>query len=433
MRYKLDALAGFSDATPSLLVPIFRIGNQNVPYVQIMDRYYKIISLVPYYYFESATFFHSTNDISVETGSKGIIGILIDARTTFCGDIDQVRSWISDNEEIINRSPLLRVQLLRMSNASVGEKYNAVVESASGIFVKEASRDLWPQSELVLLQKNSQIWDAIEQKQKEPKVWQNPVAAETSIDVERLINWLSSANNFDNPFWAKCWFLVEGLFQAVDERLATIGVRWLTHLFGSGGELFLRGSSVMNRILQFGRGRKQDRDLTELLLDLFEGGQIFDRELKITSSNIEEAYMQVHSVLERDDRINLLYRLLMINRLYESELQFFIERLYYDVINLYDTFQKEEAENFVRLFDGAFFGADNLCRFADNPIVARWTRYILDIREELADYLEIKTLQKWTAAYGRRRSSKLRKSPRERVIREEQEDDQSDGRNQLKS
>jgi hypothetical protein len=445
--FKLDFLANFPGREFSLLVPVFSAinqGNENTPYVQIMDQDFNVTSIVPYYLLEDARSERVSSDITIDIGSRGIIGFLLQQDDLVFGDIDFIRTWVRKNGAMLQAHPLLEAQLIRMTKASYGEKYNILAKSASALFKGSRSEKLWLSGEILLLQKNSQIWDSIarvERVEKTGSEWLNPISEPLSVDKERLVQWLSNVNNFENPYWSKVWFYAEELVGGIsaDERLFAIGTRWLQYLVGSGGGYIIRAASLLNRILQFSRRhtpsitfpadvslkaleanlhkRRRARrleievdeflpegdrpaiesgnsDLKELLLEIFEDGTIFNREIGVTEPNIEIAFSEATSSLSDDETIALLVKILTRYNLYEGELVFFARSLAALVLKFLEDFDSDKALRLVSAFDASFFNSKNAKRFFDNSEVRTAWKFILTARDAIADRFDLGPLKK---------------------------------------
>lgn len=253
--YRLVSFANFARRPYSLLVPVFSAPNQNVPYVQVMNCHFDVTALVPYYLLEAAAQHEMKEELSLDVRSPGIIAFVMGDGEPRYGNIHFVRKWVMDNLQTLTHYPLLSAQLIRITKIGIGEKYNVLAAAAPRIFDDQDAAKQWLQGELTLLQKDAQIWNAIERNERIKRTgteWRNPIAELSAIDRDNLILWLSDFANFDNPHWARAWFSAEVLTSGIagDERLFVIATNWLHYLVGSGGTLGKAGP-IINRIVQF--------------------------------------------------------------------------------------------------------------------------------------------------------------------------------------
>jgi hypothetical protein len=391
--FSLRSFANISGNDFSLLVPTFSLPDQNVPFVQIMDRNYSIKGIVPYYNFDDVKMLFVEEDIQIDVGSKGIVAFSLSNDEVVFGDIDFIRNWVRHNYSRIEKSPLLQIQLIKMMQYPIGEKYAELSKISKQLFVDRPNlARAWLEAELVLLQKHSQIWNAIERLENVDVGWVDPIASGSEADKERLVRWLSAGRNFDNPYWSKTWFYAEKLAGGLgrDERLLLIAIRWLQYLVGSGGDSIVRGSNILNRTLLFVRDDAHYDELAELLAELFESGAIFDRELRVSLFNIEVAIEQIRKVLSTDYSIVLFARLLTEHPLYEAEASLLLLVLASRARNFAKEDPPEEAaKRVVAAISEPFFQSPNVLRFIENLEFRTDLMVVREVREALAAHFGI--------------------------------------------
>jgi len=370
MMYALKGFANFSGTKNCLVVPVFAVPGQNVYYIQIMDRNYDIVGFSPYYNFDDAKMIYVDSSVSRSRGEAGILGIIFGEDQVFFDNITEVRRWGQCNESVYRDSPLLRAQMARLAVAGVGEKYLVFSETAKELFHDSGAASLWLESELVLLQKHKQIWDAVDRINRHENQWMDPIQEGQQDDFENLIGWLSSGNNIDNPNWSKVWFYTEA-FVSYDERIYSIAIRWIQYLYGSGGEYIFKGSRILNRMLQRARGQR-DAEFSELLVDLLVDGVLTSRDVALTTANLETALLMIADIVNEKDMAVILSRILTTQPLYEYEVTTVMEALYRSMVG-------DEGAGSVGAMDQKMFAAPSIVRYLDNERIHALYDWTLEI------------------------------------------------------
>jgi hypothetical protein len=160
--YKLSLLIDVSDGLPGMMVPVFSSPNTNLPYVQQMDEFLIVKSILPFLDYENYSTCLAEVERSIFIGDKGLIAFRSIDNSIICGDVTEVLDYFDQKREIIASSPVLTAQLLRIQAAELPTSYDVWTKVAERTFSNPNQRKLWVDSEILLYQKQRRIWADIE-------------------------------------------------------------------------------------------------------------------------------------------------------------------------------------------------------------------------------------------------------------------------------
>jgi hypothetical protein len=236
-----------------MLVPLVSSPTTNLPYVQQMDEFFMVKEFVPFLEFENYPVVPGNNARVIAIRDQGLVAFRTPDDSIFCGNLEETLAFLKDNRELVSRSATLRIQLNRVESVELRPSYDAWRTVADAVFEDEDQKKLWIDSELLIFQKQKQIWSDID-----PIEPTSPSATKSALPgslaeygFEFLIRWLANRNNFNAAGWTTVWHHVKnGL--PFDERVPQIGISWM-YALGEEDFDFQQSKSILCVLLQHDR------------------------------------------------------------------------------------------------------------------------------------------------------------------------------------
>ena len=154
--FSLMTLLDLAEGKPGMLVPVFSSRTTNVPYVQQMDEFLLVREVVPFFEYENyeclPSQYSQSETPTIAIGDKGLIAFRSTNDQIVIGDFEEILKYISENGELIQRDPVLRLQLQRIESAELNPSYALWREVAPKIFSNDVQAKFWIDSELQLYQ-----------------------------------------------------------------------------------------------------------------------------------------------------------------------------------------------------------------------------------------------------------------------------------------
>src|SRR6185437_13718300 len=234
-----------------MLVPVFVKDGANTPYVQSMDEFYDVEDFFPYYQYEHFSFVSESLLIESEIGRAGLVAFRTPLNgNVWCGDVIEAVQYLNLHAAELDGTPLLKLQLLRTSNAPLAQQYEAWREVSEAYFKSPQQRARWLDAELLSYQNEDKIWERINSKKKQAK---RPLVADRmeSVDPEYRFSILSDPQTFECFDWELEWFKLKDQLPT-DERVFALANDWLYSTFASNLEIG-RTKNVLAETLRFWR------------------------------------------------------------------------------------------------------------------------------------------------------------------------------------
>jgi hypothetical protein len=311
--FKVSGYIEFAGDTPGMMVPMFAKIGTNTPYVQSMDEFYDIEDFFAYYQYENFAFISEGRTIEAEVGQAGLIAFRTYFGEIWCGNAPQAVEYLNLQTTDLDHAPLLKLQLLRLSNAPLAQQYEAWRNAADKYFKSSRQRARWIDAELLSYQSDERVWNRINAKKGERRKSIYLVADKLkSVDPEHRFEVLSNPQYFDFSDWELEWFKLKEQLPS-DERVHLLANDWLYYIFSSNLEV-VRTKNVFAESIRFWRlQHSSDDQLADFLLELIRSGQFFSDELSFSFSSLLAALDVVQHDLPHEDYISLLLTILASN------------------------------------------------------------------------------------------------------------------------
>jgi hypothetical protein len=215
-----------------------------------MDEFLMVKELVPFLEYENYPVVPSANSRPVAIGDQGLVAFRTPDDSIFCGNIEETLAFLKNNQELVTRNPILRVQLNRIESAELQPSYDAWRDAANIVFDDADQKKLWLDSELLIFQKQKQIWSDIDPTEPVSRNLRESSLQGSLADYgfDFLVEWLAKRSNFNVKGWTAVWHHVnEGL--PFDERVGQIGVSWM-YALGEEDYDFQQSKSILYALLQ---------------------------------------------------------------------------------------------------------------------------------------------------------------------------------------
>ena len=146
--YKMSECIDLSNGRPGLIIPLFRMERTNVPFVQEMDNYLKIVSFVPYYGADEYSIISVAEPIMADIDELGIVAFIKPDGNVFAGRFPAVYKYTIDSKENLVNFPLLNAQLLRLIGADTAVQYDAFRLASDTYFSSKEQREAWVRAQM---------------------------------------------------------------------------------------------------------------------------------------------------------------------------------------------------------------------------------------------------------------------------------------------
>lgn len=310
-----------------MLIPVFAKDGTNTPYVQSMDEFYDVEDFFAYYQYEKFSFVSENATIEAEIGRAGLIAFRTPLRQIWCGEASGAIQYLNMHAADLDHTPLLKLQLLRISNAPLAQQYEGWRSASDRYFKSPRQRANWLDAELLSYQSNDKVWNRINSKKVERRARLHFVADRfQSVDPEHRFAVLSDPAHFDFSDWEIEWFKLKDQLPA-DERVYLLASEWLFSIFASNLEIG-RTKNVFAESLRFLRTMDdQDDQFADFLSELIRSGQFFSDDLALSFSSLLAALDLIQKYLSDEDNIALLLRVLADNYFSHVQTQTLLARL----------------------------------------------------------------------------------------------------------
>lgn len=325
--FKVAGYLEFADDAPGMLVPIFAKLGTNTPYVQSMDEFCEIEDFFAYYQYENFSFISESRTIEAEIGRAGLIAFRTPLGEIWCGEAPRAIEYLNLQTTDLDHAPLLKLQLLRLSNAPLAQQYEAWRDASDRYFKSSRQRARWLDAELLSHQSDDRIWNRINAKKADTHKKMHFIADRfRSEDPEHRFEVLANPQHFDFSDWEVEWFKLKQQLPA-DERVHLLANEWLYYIFSSNLEI-IRTKNVFAETLRFWRLlHSRDDQLADFLLELIRSGQFFSDELAFSFSSLLAALDLVQRDLPDEDYIALLLEILARNYFSSAQAETLLARV----------------------------------------------------------------------------------------------------------
>jgi hypothetical protein len=230
-----------------------------------------------------------------------------------------VLSYLNLHEADLDQTPLLKLQLLRISNAPLALQYEVWRTASQRYFKSSSQRANWLDAELLMYQSNERIWNRINARKIERRAKGHFIVDRfESVDPEHRFAVLSNPEHFHFVDWEIEWFKLKEQLPT-DERVYLLANDWLYSVFASNLEIG-RTRNVFSESLRFSRTlTDRDDQFADFLSELIGSGQFFSDDLALSFNSLLAALDLIRRYLSEEDYIALLLQVLAAN--YFSYLQ----------------------------------------------------------------------------------------------------------------
>jgi hypothetical protein len=227
-----------------------------------MDEFLMVKELVPFLDYENYPIVQNKEERIIAIGEQGLVAFRSPDNSLFCGNVEETLIFIRENQELISKSVTLRAQLNRIESAELQPSYDAWRKVADAVFDDPDQRRLWLDSELLIFQKQKQIWTEIDSVEiaQDKEERSSLKGSLTEYGMEFLVQWLSTRSNFTVKGWTAVWHHVNAI-RPFDDRVAQIAVNWMYALGDEDTDLE-QSKSILYALLQ--RNRSTDINWDEL-------------------------------------------------------------------------------------------------------------------------------------------------------------------------
>lgn len=228
MKFRIETILDVSDGSPGLLIPVFKMDGSNLPYAQEMNDAHEIHDMQPFLDADCYPYQLAPRTIETDIGELGVIAFRSFDLSVFVGSISDVFSFRDTNQQELEEHPFLDMQLSRLCGVPLAVLMDKWRSAGQNIFGK-ALGDAWARSELLIHQKQKEIWNRINEQPEEQR--DTFIAHLNDHSFEFLFRWLVDFKN--SRHWNKVWLRAFRL-SPFDERMPILARDWLVGRLMSG-------------------------------------------------------------------------------------------------------------------------------------------------------------------------------------------------------